>query len=86
VAANLSAITQFLPKDLQSFRAKNPLIQVHVEEKVSTAVLTAVAENAVDVGLIVQGPKTRGLLFNDDIVGLEATSLCCPIRRTGWCW
>jgi flavin reductase (DIM6/NTAB) family NADH-FMN oxidoreductase RutF len=62
VAANLSGITQFLPTDLQSFRAKNPLIQVHVEEKVSTAVITAVVENAVDVGLIVQGPKTDGLV------------------------
>ena len=62
VAANLSAITQFLPHDLQSFRVKNPLIQVHVEEKVSTAVVTAVAENAVDVGLIVQGPRTSDLV------------------------
>lgn len=61
VGANLSALTQFLPKDLQSFRIKNPLIQVHVEEKVSTSVVTAVAENAADVGLIVQGPKTGEL-------------------------
>ena len=61
VAANLSALTQFLPRDLQSFRAKNPGIQAHVEEKVSTAVVTAVAENAADVGLIVQGPKTGEL-------------------------
>jgi flavin reductase (DIM6/NTAB) family NADH-FMN oxidoreductase RutF len=62
LAANLSAITQFLPKDLQSFRAKNPLIQIHVEEKVSTAVVSAVAENAVDVGLIVEGPRTGNLV------------------------
>jgi flavin reductase (DIM6/NTAB) family NADH-FMN oxidoreductase RutF len=62
VAANLSAITQFLPQDLKSFRDKNPLIQVHVEEKVSTDVVTAVAENAIDVGLIVQGPKTGDLV------------------------
>lgn len=61
VAANLSAITQFLPADLQSFRARNPLIQVHVEERVSTAVVTAVAENAVDVGVIVEGPRTGDL-------------------------
>jgi flavin reductase (DIM6/NTAB) family NADH-FMN oxidoreductase RutF len=61
VAANLSAITQFLPMDLQSFRQKNRAIQVHVEERVSTAVINAVAENAADVGIIVQGPKTNGL-------------------------
>jgi flavin reductase (DIM6/NTAB) family NADH-FMN oxidoreductase RutF len=62
VAANLSAITQFLPQDLQAFRVRNPLIQVHLEERVSTAVVTAVAENAVDVGLIVEGPKTGDLV------------------------
>jgi flavin reductase (DIM6/NTAB) family NADH-FMN oxidoreductase RutF len=62
VAANLSAITQFLPQSLQSFRVRNPLIQVHVEEKVSTAVVTAVVENAVDVGVIVGSPKTGDLV------------------------
>jgi DNA-binding transcriptional LysR family regulator len=62
LAANLSAITQFLPRDLQSFRVKNPMIQVHFEEKVSTAVVTAVAENAADVGVIVEGPKTNDLV------------------------
>ncbi|MFO1074517.1 MAG: LysR substrate-binding domain-containing protein [Geminicoccaceae bacterium] len=73
VAANLSAITQFLPKDLKSFRVKNPLIQVHVEEKVSTAVVTAVAENAADVGLIVGGAKTGDLTvlpYRQDRLGL----------------
>ena len=61
VAANLSAITQFLPGDLQAFRERNRMIQVHMEEKVSTAVVAAVSENAADVGLIVQGPKVGDL-------------------------
>ena len=61
VAANLSSISEFLPGDLQTFRDKYPLIQVHVEEKVSTAAVVAVTQNAADVGLIVQGPRTAGL-------------------------
>jgi DNA-binding transcriptional LysR family regulator len=54
-------LTQFLPSDLESFLKKHPLIDVHLEEKVSTAVVTAVEENAADVGLIVEGPKTGAL-------------------------
>ncbi|MBV8524182.1 MAG: flavin reductase [Acetobacteraceae bacterium] len=61
IAANLSSISEFLPQDLKSFRAKNPLIRIHLEEKVSTAVVSAVAENAADVGLITEGPKTGEL-------------------------
>jgi flavin reductase (DIM6/NTAB) family NADH-FMN oxidoreductase RutF len=61
IASNLSTLTQFLPTDLESFLKKHPLIEVHLEEKVSTAVLTAVEENACDIGLIVEGPKVKGL-------------------------
>ncbi len=61
IASNLSTLTQFLPADLESFLKKQPLIDVHLEEKVSTAVVTAVEENACDIGLIVEGPKTGAL-------------------------
>lgn len=61
IASNLSTLTQFLPTDLESFLKKHPLIDVHLEEKVSTAVVTAVEENACDIGLIVEGPKTGAL-------------------------
>jgi flavin reductase (DIM6/NTAB) family NADH-FMN oxidoreductase RutF len=61
IASNLSTLTQFLPADLESFLKKQPLIDVHLEEKVSTAVVEAVAENACDVGLVVEGPKTGAL-------------------------
>jgi flavin reductase (DIM6/NTAB) family NADH-FMN oxidoreductase RutF len=61
ITSNLSTLTQFLPADLESFLKKHPLIDVHLEEKVSTAVVTAVEENACDVGLIVEGPKTGAL-------------------------
>jgi flavin reductase (DIM6/NTAB) family NADH-FMN oxidoreductase RutF len=61
VTANLSTLTQFLPMDLESFLKKHPLINVRVEELVSTAVVAAVQENACDIGFIVEGPKTGAL-------------------------
>jgi flavin reductase (DIM6/NTAB) family NADH-FMN oxidoreductase RutF len=61
INSNLSTLTQFLPGDLASFMKKNPLIDVHLEEKVSTAVVSAVEENACDIGMIVEGPKITGL-------------------------
>ena len=61
IASNLSSLTQFLPSDLESFLRKQPLIDVHMEEKVSTAIVQAVEENACDVGVIIEGPKTGKL-------------------------
>jgi DNA-binding transcriptional LysR family regulator len=61
ITSNLSTLTQFLPADLESFLKKHPLIDVHLEEKVSTGVITAVQENACDIGLIVEGPRVEGL-------------------------
>jgi len=61
ITSNLSTLTQFLPDDLASFLGKNPLIDVHLDEKVSTAVVSAVEENACDIGMIVSGPKVNNL-------------------------
>jgi len=51
VHANLSAITEFLPSELKSFRAKYPDVQVQLEEKISANVTRAIAENAADIGI-----------------------------------
>lgn len=61
ITANLSTMTQFLPSGLQSFLKKYPRIDVHLNERVSTAVVSAVEENECDIGFIVEGPKTNGL-------------------------
>lgn len=53
IFANISAITQFLPSEMKSFLAEYPEIQVHLEEKISSAVTKAVAENAADIGIFV---------------------------------
>lgn len=56
VFANISAITQFLPQEIKSFLVAYPQIQVHLEEKISTAITKAVAENAADIGIFVMQP------------------------------
>lgn len=56
VCASMSAITQFLPADIQSFLALHPHVQVQLEERSSSAVTRAVAENAADVGIFTSAP------------------------------
>jgi DNA-binding transcriptional LysR family regulator len=56
VCASMSAITQFLPADLQSFLARYPDVQVQLEEKTSSLVTRAVAENAADIGIFTSAP------------------------------
>jgi len=55
VVANISAITQFLPAQLQSFMALHPQVDVRLHEQISTAIAQSVAENAADVGILNQG-------------------------------
>jgi len=55
VVANISAITQFLPAQLQSFMALHPQVDVRLQEQISTAVAQSVAENAADLGILNHG-------------------------------
>lgn len=55
VFANISAITQFLPDDLRSFMAAAPLVQVHLQERISTAIARAVADSTADIGILHAG-------------------------------
>lgn len=55
VVANISAITQFLPADLQRFMALYPQVDVRLQEQISTVIARSVAENAADVGILNAG-------------------------------
>ena len=55
VMANISAITQFLPGELQRFMAAHPQVGVRLQEQISSAVAQSVAENAADVGILNHG-------------------------------
>jgi len=61
VFANISAITQFLPEQLKSFMAQYPQIQVHLQERISSVIAKAVADNAADVGILNDGLYGEGL-------------------------
>ncbi len=61
ICASMSAITQFLPTDIQSFLSVYPEVQMHLEEKASSAVTKAVAENSADVGIFTATPHGQQL-------------------------
>lgn len=57
VFANISAITQFLPKEIAAFLARYPQVDVHLQERISSVIVKAVAENEADVGVcLMDGP------------------------------
>lgn len=55
VCANISAITQFLPDELKSFMGQYPQVQIHLQERISSAIAKAVADNAADIGILNEG-------------------------------
>ncbi|NYT26361.1 LysR family transcriptional regulator [Alcaligenaceae bacterium] len=57
IAANLSSITQFLPKELRAFLTQYPDVTIDLTEMVSTDVTRAVAENAADIGIYSQADE-----------------------------
>lgn len=69
VVANISAITQFLPAELQRFMDQHPQVHVRLQEQISTAIAQSVAENAADVGILNEGSygdKVRLLPYRED--------------------
>jgi DNA-binding transcriptional LysR family regulator len=63
IVANISAITQFLPREFTSFLTAYPEVQIHLGDEVSSAIALAIADNAADVGILVFGPPVDGLEF-----------------------
>lgn len=69
VLANLSAIVQFLPEDLQGFLALQATIRVDLEERPSGGVVAGVEEGAADLGICAGSTDTRSLVaypYRDD--------------------
>ncbi len=62
VLANLSAIVQFLPEDLQGFLALQTNIRVDLEERPSGGVVAGVEEGAADLGICAGSTETRSLV------------------------
>jgi DNA-binding transcriptional LysR family regulator len=47
-----SAITQFLPEELEAFLTQHPRVKIDLEEQVGGAVVRAVAEGRADLGIV----------------------------------
>lgn len=61
VFANDSTIFGYLPEELSEFLSLCPMVQVEFESKVSSEILTAIAENEADIGLFAGDLPTHGL-------------------------
>ncbi len=84
VVANISAITQFLPDELQRFMARHPRVQVRLQEQISTAIAQSVAENAADVGILnegVYGDRLQLLPYREDELVLVVPATHALARR-----
>lgn len=69
VYANISAITQFLPGELKSFMGQYPQVQIHLQERISSVIAKAVADNAADIGILNAGNYGENLTllpYHDD--------------------
>ncbi|MCJ2035338.1 LysR family transcriptional regulator [Methylobacterium sp. J-068] len=62
VLANLSAIVQFLPEDLQAFLAVQVNIRIDLEERPSGGVVAGVEEGAADLGICAGSTDARSLV------------------------
>lgn len=63
MVANISAITQFLPAQLQSFMSLHPEVQVSLQEKISSEIALAVAQNTADFGILNAGTYGGDLTY-----------------------
>lgn len=61
VHAVASALTQFLPEDIESFLTRYPLVHISLEERTGKAVVLAVADGTADVGIVASQTPLRGL-------------------------
>lgn len=86
VVANISAITQFLPGELQRFMAQHPQVDVRLQEQISTAIAHSVAENAADIGILndgIYGEKVSLLPYRtDELVLVVPTGHALARRKT----
>ena len=78
--ANLSAIVEFLPEDLQSFLAAQPAIRVQLEERPSLHVVAGVRDRPADFGICAGDTPTLDLEAGL-IVMIDSSSSCLPAIR-----
>lgn len=78
VAANPSAVSQFLPALFQSFRSENPSVRFELKEMISDAIVRDVRDGHVDIGIF------AGIVAHGDIQTFPFSEdrLCAIVANT----
>ena len=78
VAANPSAVSQFLPTVFQSFRSENPSVRFELKEIISDAIVRDVRDGHVDIGIF------AGTVAHGDIqtFPFREDRLCAIVAKT----
>lgn len=69
VLANNNVLHSFLPQDLAPFLARHPEVRIHLQERLGTDILAAVAEGRADVGIVAvdsDHPQLRFFPYRED--------------------
>lgn len=61
IHASTSALTQFLPSDIQTFAEQYPGIKFDIEERVGPAIVSAVSDGLADIGIFAANTPAEGL-------------------------
>ncbi len=56
-----SALTQFLPEEIESFLSRYPGVRISLEERTGKAVVAAVADGSADLGVVADRTPRHGL-------------------------
>lgn len=56
-----SAISEFLPRELNGFLTRYPMVKIDLEEQVGPAIVRAVADRSADIGIITENTTAEGL-------------------------
>lgn len=84
LAANSSAIAQFLPQELGGFLARHPDIRVQVTEDSSRGVVERLAADAADLGILEASYATAGIAhaaYREDTLALIVPAAHALARR-----
>lgn len=78
VAANPSAVSQFLPAVFQSFRTENPSVRFELKEMISDAIVRDIRDGHVDIGIF------AGMVAHGDIqtFPFREDRLCAIVANT----
>jgi len=61
ICANISAVVQYLPEDVASFRQQHPAIAIELREELSPDIVRSIMEGRGDIGILSPTPGTDHL-------------------------